>query len=120
MKRLFILITFIIFVTSKTTCGDEDYTPTEPNNCHTQDTQDNNNYYCCYFEGKNLDTNQNEKYCWEYTKKMIDDGQYKDAIKQIEKGTDFHTNKKHSDVKLDCFSSYLKNLFLTSILILFL
>ena len=51
---------------------------------------------------------------------MIDDGNYKDAIKQIEKGTDFHTNKKHNDVKLDCSSSYLKNVFLASILILFL
>ncbi len=69
---------------------------------------------------KNLSTNQKEIFCWAFLKTSIDDDKIDDTIKEIEKGTDSHVTKKHSDVELDCFSFYEKlNYILIGLLILF-
>ena len=53
-------------------------------------------------------------------KSQIDDDKVKNTIEAIEKGTDSHVTKKHSDVELDCFSFYEKvNILLLALLILF-
>ena len=118
MKNIILFITLYIAISCTTECESYETQPNSPDVCHKLATQDNE--YCCYYEGKNLDTNQNEKACWVFAKTQIDNDQYKRTIEDINKGTDSHVTKKHSDVKLDCFSSYEKlNYLLIALLILF-
>ena len=43
-----------------------------------------------------------------FSKKQIDENQVKNTIEAIEKGTDSHVTKPHSNVKLDCFARVIK------------
>ena len=118
MKNIILFITLYIAISCTTECESYKTQPNSPEVCHKLAAQ--NNEYCCYYEGKNLDTNQNEKACWAFAKTQIDNDQYKKTIEDINKGTDSHVTKKHSDVKLDCFSSFEKlNYLLIALLILF-
>ena len=118
MKKIGLFIALFIAISCTTECESYGSPPNSPDVCHKLATQDSQ--YCCYYEGKNLDTNQNEKACWAFAKTQIDNNKYKDTIEAINKGTDSHVTKKHSDVKLDCLSSYekLKNYLLIVLLIL--
>ena len=65
MKSLVVIFALLIDVTCKTICGEEgDSIPTKPEDCHWHEVAPDN--YCCYFEGKNLNTNQDEKLCMKY------------------------------------------------------
>ena len=117
MKNIILFITLFIAISCTTECESYQLEPTAPEVCHKLAKLESQ--YCCYYEGKNLDTNQNEKACWAFAKTQIDDNQYKKTIEDINKGTDSHVTKKHSDVKLDCFSSFEKlNYLLITLLIL--
>ena len=118
MKKIILFIILYINIScSSQLCGADEVIPNEPKYCHTIPAD--NKDYCCYFKGKNLDTNVDEKFCWAFAKTQIDDGKYKDTISDLEKGTDSHVTKKHSNVKLDCFSSYLKSYVLITLFLLF-
>ena len=118
MKILILFIVLFVTISCTTLCGGEVAIPNKPEECHKMDIDESQ--YCCYFEGKNLNSNENEKFCWAFAKTQIDDDKYKDVIKAIEKGTDSHVTKKHSDVKLDCYSFFEKlNYFLLVLLVLF-
>ena len=118
MKKLILFSILFYSIYSATLCEGEETGPNKPEDCHNMDKEENQ--YCCYYEGKNLATNENEKHCWAFPKNRIDDDNYKEVIEGIEKGTDSHVTKKHSDVKLDCFSFYEKlNYLLLALLILF-
>ncbi len=107
MKKLILFSILYISISCSTLCEEVgEIVPKEPEDCHKLTSADGP--YCCYYEGKNLDTNQEEKYCWGYYRERIDNDKVKEVIDAIEKGTDSHVTKKHSDVKLDCFSFYEK------------
>ena len=107
MNKLIVFSILYITISCATLCGENDVIiPTKPEDCHKYTEE--NGPYCCYYEGKNLDTNQEQKYCWGYYRERIDNDKVKEVIDAIEKGTDSHVTKKHSDVKLDCFSFYEK------------
>ena len=118
MKKLILFIILIVTISCATLCGGDVVIPNKPEDCHKMEKEESQ--YCCYFAGKNLDTNQNEKYCWAFAKTQIDDDKYKKTIEDIEKGTDSHVTKKHSDVELDCYSFFEKlNYLLLALIILF-
>ena len=106
MKNIILFITLYFAISCLTECENYEAQPNSPDVCHKLAAQ--NSEYCCYYEGKNLDTNQNEKACWAFAKTQIDNNKYKETIEDIKKGTDSHVTKKHSDVKLYFFSSYKK------------
>ena len=62
MKKLLIFVTLVFAISCKQACGDDEYIPADVKKCHELDTEDNNKYYCCYYEGYNLDSNKDEKY----------------------------------------------------------
>ena len=107
MKKIFVF-SCLIYAGICTTLCESSETPKEPKDCHVLETELDNSY-CCYYKGKNLDTQLEEINCWEFKKSRIDDDQVFDTISQIEKGTDDHVTKKHENVQLDCYGSYLKN-----------
>ena len=116
MKKLILFFMLYFAIDCKLNCESEEITNPTPDICH--DLQAENNHYCCYYEGKNLDTNENEKFCWAFYKDKIDNNKYTEVIEAIEKGTDSHVTKKHSKVELDCFSSYEAiNYFLLALII---
>ena len=116
MKRIVIFIMLYITIYCSLECSDSFTDEPTPDACHK--IQVDKSEYCCYYEGKNLDTNQKEKACWAFAKTLIDDDKIDDTIEAIEKGTDSHVTKKHSDVELDCFSFYEKiNYLLIALLI---
>ena len=118
MKKIILFTILYITISCATMCGGEETQPTKPEDCHRLTAE--NNQYCCYYEGRNLDTNEDEKKCWGFYKTQIDDEKVKETIQAIEKGTDSHVTKKHSNVKLDCFSFYATlNYFLLALVILF-
>ena len=120
MKNVFILITLYTTIYCAIECEGEqsrNITDISPNGCHALSVDADR--YCCYYEGHNVDTDKDEKFCWEFEKTKIDNNKVKDTISQIEKGTDSHVTKAHKNVKLDCFASYLKNYFLMGLLLLF-
>ena len=97
-------------------CSDSFTDEPSPDACHR--IQVAKDEYCCYYEGYNLNTNQREKACQAFAKTSIYDDKVDDTIEAIEKGTDSHVTKKHSDVELDCFSFYEKiNYLLIALLI---
>ena len=118
MKKITLFIVLFIAISCTTECESYETQPNSPEECHKLASLEGQ--YCCYYEGFNLDTNQNEKACWAFANTQIDDNKYKDTIDDIKKGTDSHVTKKHSDVKLDCLSSYekLKNYLLIALFIL--
>ena len=101
MKGLLLFITLYTFIYCAAECEGEQVTNISPEGCHSLLVDSDK--YCCYFEGKNLDTNKDEKFCWAFKKEQIDENKVKNTIETIEKGTDSHVTKKHSSVKLDCF-----------------
>ena len=109
MKNVFILITLYTAIYCAIECEGEqsrNISDISPNGCHALSIQADR--YCCYYEGKNLDTDKDEKFCWSFNKKQIDENQVKNTIEAIEKGTDSHVTKPHSNVKLDCFARVIK------------
>ena len=106
MKKIFLFITLYIYIYCSLSCESEQVTDISPDGCHKLSVEPDQ--YCCYFEGKNLDTNKDEKFCWAFKKVQIDDDKVKETIETIEKGTDYHVTKKHSNVELDCFSTFEK------------
>ena len=103
---------------SSTTCENDEIQVTEAKICHSLSTSEDDSY-CCYYTGKNLETGKNEVNCWEFKKFRIDNDKVFDTIKEIEKGTDDHVTKKHESVKLDCQGSYIKNILILLSLFLF-
>ena len=57
MKNIILFFTLYIAISCTTECESYETQPNSPDVCHKLATQDNE--YCCYYEGKNLDTNQN-------------------------------------------------------------
>ena len=106
MKKLFLFMTLYLYISCALQCESEAVTDPSPERCHGLSLLKENDY-CCYYEGKNSNTGLNEKFCWEYPKESIDNDGYKKVIEAIEKGTDSHVTKPHTDVELDCFSSYI-------------
>ena len=116
MKALLFSI-LCITISCSLQCEEYNSTVISPEECHKLKVD--TNQYCCYYEGKNLDTNLDEKSCWAFRKEQIDSDTVKATIEAIEKGTDSHVTKKHSGVKLDCFGFFEKyNLYLLFALIL--
>ena len=116
MKALLLSILYIT-ISCNLVCEDPGITTITPEECHKLAVD--SNQYCCYYEGKNLDTKLDEKYCWAFRKDQIDNKKVKEAIEAIEKGTDSHVTKPHSGVKLDCFGFFEKfNPFLIGLLLL--
>ena len=105
MKGLLLSI-LCITISCNLECESTNVTTITPEECHKLAVDANQ--YCCYYEGKNLDTSHDEKYCWAFRKEQIDDKKVKETIEAIEKGTDSHVTKKHSGVKLDCFGLFAK------------
>ena len=106
MIKALLLSILYITISCSLECESTSVTAITPEECHKLSVD--SNQYCCYYEGKNLDINVDEKYCWAYRKEQIDDKKVKETIEAIEKGTDSHVNKKHSGVKLDCFGFFEK------------
>ncbi len=121
MKKLIIFIALVFAISCKTMCDDDEYVPSEAKSCFDLETTDDKNNYCCYYTGTSVENSSDpEKYCWEFSKSVIDNDKVYDTIKKIEDGTDTHCGgKKKKDVQLDCFASYLKNYFLLGLLLLF-
>ena len=117
MNKLLILALLLYSISCKTSCENPELIPSDSKECHNRAADDDK--YCCYYEGHNLDTDQNEKFCWEFIKKKIDDNKVQETIKNIEDGTDDHVSKKHNKVKLNCFASHLKIYSLLALLLLF-
>ena len=106
MMKAFLLSILYITISCNLECESTSVTTTSPDECHKLKVD--SNQYCCYYEGKNLDTNVNEKYCWAFHKEQIDNKKVENTIEDIEKGTDSHVTKKHSGVNLDCFGLFEK------------
>ena len=106
MMKAHLLSILFITISCSLLCEDPGVITITPEECHKLSVD--SSQYCCYYEGKNLDTGADEKYCWAFHKEQIDEKKVKETIEAIEKGTDSHVTKKHSGVKLDCFGFFEK------------
>ena len=77
MKGLLLSILFIT-ISCNLECESTNVTTITPEECHKLAVD--SNQYCCYYEGKNLDTSHDEKYCWAFRKEQIDDKKVKETI----------------------------------------
>ena len=66
MKKIILFFTLYINIYCSALCESDQIADISTDGWHKLSVDQDQ--YCCYFEGKNLDTNKEEKFCWVFKK----------------------------------------------------